>query len=111
MKSDGTLQCDMDTLYSAADPIEAEILRSYLQSHGIEVDVFGSPLWGGRGELPSDAYPRLVLQESRDHERAKALLLQYERRRHAHGNWPCGCGESSPVTFEFCWSCGTDRPQ
>ncbi|HEY1075322.1 MAG TPA: DUF2007 domain-containing protein [Fontimonas sp.] len=101
----------MDTLYSAADPIEAEILRSYLQSHGIEVDVFGSPLWGARGELPSDAYPRLILQDSRDHDRARALLHEYERRRHAHGHWRCGCGESSPVTFESCWSCGIDRPR
>ncbi len=110
MKLGAGLQWNMDTLYSASDPIEAEILRSYLQSHGIEVAVFGSPLWGARGELPSDAYPRLILQDQRDLDRAKTLLKQYEQRRHAHAIWPCGCGENSPVTFESCWACGADRP-
>ncbi len=100
----------MHALYAAADPVEAEILRTYLAAHGIEVLVFGSPLWGARGELPAEPYPRLVLRDTRDTARAQELLALYERRRHAHGSWRCACGEHSPVTFETCWACGAERP-
>ena len=99
----------MSALYLAADPLEAEILREYLAAHGIAVDIFGSFAWGGRGDLPADAYPRLHLQDARDEARARALLHQYERRRHAGGLWSCACGESSPMTFETCWQCGAER--
>jgi hypothetical protein len=100
----------MPALYQAADPIEAEILRNYLEAHGIAVVVFGAIAWSGRGELPADSYPRLHLSDPRDEARARELLRQYEHRRHAHGEWRCACGESSPVTFETCWSCGGERP-
>jgi len=100
----------MDVVYHAADPVEAEILRAYLAAHGIDAMVIGAPLWGARGELPADAYPRLALHDGRDRETALRLLRQYERRRHAHASWSCGCGEQSPVTFETCWSCGAERP-
>jgi hypothetical protein len=99
----------MSSLYQAADPIEAEILRQYLEVHGIAVSIFGSMAWSARGELPADAYPRLHLQDPRDEARARELLHQYERRRHAHGLWHCDCGESSPITFETCWNCGVER--
>ncbi|MDD3764584.1 MAG: DUF2007 domain-containing protein [Nevskiales bacterium] len=100
----------MNTLYEAADPVEAEILRAMLASHSIEVSITGSGLWSGRGELPANAYPRLILSDDRDRPRALELLREYERRRHAHGQWRCDCGEESPVTFEVCWSCGAERP-
>lgn len=100
----------LQTVYSAADPLEAEILRAYLAAHGIETRVIGAPLWGARGELPADAYPRLVLCDDRDDGRARELLRLYERRRHAHALWRCACGEESPVTFETCWACGVERP-
>lgn len=104
------LQWIMHSLYAAADPLEAEILRAYLAAHGIEVLVFGVPLWGARGELPAEPYPRLMLRDAGDAARAQALLQLYERRRHAHASWACSCGERSPVTFETCWCCGAERP-
>lgn len=100
----------MQTLYLAADPIEAEILREYLAAHGIGCSVLGSGLWSARGDLAADAYPRLALQDERDRPRAQALLQQYEHRRHSQAEWPCACGEHSPVSFESCWSCGEPRP-
>lgn len=100
----------MDTVYLAADPIEAEILREYLAAHGIACAVLGSGLWSGRGELAADAYPRLCLQDARDHERARELLRQYEHRRHSQAEWHCACGECSPVSFDSCWACGDNRP-
>lgn len=100
----------MHSVYAAADPVEAEILRAYLAAHDIDVVVLGSPLWGARGDLPAEPYPRLMLRDARDIPRAQDLLRLYERRRHSHANWPCACGEHSPVTFETCWSCGAERP-
>jgi hypothetical protein len=100
----------MIPVYSAADPVEAEILRAYLASHGIDAVVLGSPLASARGELQADAYPRLMLQDRADEPRARELLRRYEHGRHAHASWLCACGERSPVTFEICWSCGIERP-
>lgn len=99
----------MNPLYLAADPLEAEILKDYLAQHGIPVQVFGGMAWGGRGELPVDLYPRLHAMDVRDEPRARELLRRYERQRHAHGQWHCACGESSPITFETCWSCERER--
>lgn len=100
----------METVYLAADPIEAEILREYLAAHGILCTVLGAGLWGGRGELAADLYPRLCVESPADRDRARGLLRQYEHRRHAHAEWRCACGESSPVHFECCWQCGALRP-
>jgi hypothetical protein len=100
----------MDSLYSAADPIEAEILRGYLENHGIAVDVVGAALWGASGELPAGSGPRLLLRDDADRDRARELLRVYEHRRHAGASWICRCGEPSPIHFETCWACGQERP-
>jgi len=100
----------MQTLYAAADPLEAEILRSYLAAHGISVQILGAGLWSARGELPTDAWPRLVLDDPQQMDTARELLRRYEHRRHAQATWLCDCGERSPVHFEICWSCGHERP-
>ncbi|MGH8456354.1 MAG: DUF2007 domain-containing protein [Stenotrophobium sp.] len=99
----------MNTLYHAADPIEAEILKDYLAAHGIAVMIFGAFAWGGRGELPADIYPRLQLEDERDAVRARQLLHQYERRAYIHSIWRCGCGETCPSHFEVCWNCGASH--
>jgi hypothetical protein len=100
----------MHTVYTAADPLEAEILRSYLAEHGIAVQIFGAGLWSGRGELQADAWPRLMLEDATQADTARELLRRYEHRRHAAASWLCACGERSPVHFEICWSCGLERP-
>jgi hypothetical protein len=101
----------MPQLYLAADPIEAEIVKDYLASYGIGVRIFGSSLWGGRGDLPVDPYPRLVLEDARDERRARELLREYERRGRSPSIWRCSCGEPSPLHFELCWSCGAVKPR
>lgn len=101
----------MHPVYLAADPIEAEILREYLAANGIECTVLGAALWGARGELGAAPYPRLFVHEATHVERARNLLEQYERRRHAHAEWRCACGESSPIHFESCWHCGAQKPE
>lgn len=100
----------MHTIYTAADPLEAEILRSYLEAHGIVAQILGAALWGGRGELPVDGGPRLVVDDAKRVDDARELLRRYEHRRHSHASWRCRCGEESPVHFEVCWACAADRP-
>ena len=99
----------MSTIYSAANPIEAEILRAYLAAHGIETRVLGTELWSARGELAVDAYPRLWLCDPADTDRANALLKQYQRAAFAGADWRCDCGETVPAAFGSCWSCQRDR--
>lgn len=99
----------MTPLYQAADPLEAEILKNYLTMHGIEVEILGSLIWSGRGELAADPYPRLHLRNARDEPRARQLLSDYERNAHNPSQWRCGCGEWVPGSFECCWACGQDR--
>lgn len=97
-------------IYTAADPLEAEVLRGYLAAHGIAIEILGNGLWSARGELQVDAYPRLCLREPADQARALDLLRRYEHRRDAPGaEWRCACGESSPTDFEICWACGSER--
>lgn len=99
----------MPPIYLASDPIEAGIVRDYLLQHGVEVRVDGSLLWGGRGELAGDIYPRLYCTHEADRERARALIHTYERRASVASQWRCLCGETSPLHFELCWQCGADR--
>jgi hypothetical protein len=96
-------------LYLAADPIEAEIVRNLLAAERIEVDVLGSMLWSGRGELAADPYPRLMLRDPRDETRARELLAEY-RRGTAQAPWNCECGEHVPGNFAVCWACGLSIP-
>jgi hypothetical protein len=100
----------MHTVYAAADPLEAEILRSYLAAHGIVAQILGAGLWSGRGELQVDAWPRLVIDDAQQLDAARELLRRYEHRRHAQASWLCACGERSPVHFEICWACANERP-
>lgn len=95
------------TLYLAADPVEAEIVRNLLSTERIECDVFGSMLWAGRGELAADPYPRLVLRDPRDEPRARELLAEYQSNAtRQQPSWTCACGEPVPGNFAACWSCG-----
>jgi hypothetical protein len=98
-------------VYVAANPVEAEIVRQLLASHGIRTELLGVFAWGAVGELPlPEAWPRLYLVEERDRERARAVIRDYESAPVA-GSWACRqCGERSPAHFGACWSCGARHP-
>ena len=94
-------------IYTAADPIEAEIVRNLFAAERIECDVFGAMLWAGRGEIAADPYPRLMLRDPRDEARARELLDEYRAAAtQTAPSWTCNCGESVPGNFAACWSCG-----
>lgn len=94
-----------DPIYLAADPMEAEIVRNLFKAEHIACDIFGAMLWGGRGEIAADPYPRIVLRDPRDEARARELLREY-REGNLRPAWICTCGESVPGNFAACWSCG-----
>jgi hypothetical protein len=97
-------------LYLAANPVEAEIVKDFLATHGIATRVRGGYAWGAVGELPFvEAYPRLYLEDERDRERALALIREYEQPVEKI-HWRCPqCGEHSPGHFATCWNCGTEH--
>jgi hypothetical protein len=97
----------MTCAYVAADPVEAEIIRGLLAADRIQSYVIGDLLWGGRGEIGADPYPRVMLHDARDLARARELIDEYARARHQpQAAWTCDCGESVPGNFAACWSCG-----
>ena len=97
-------------VYTAADPIQAEILKDFLASHGIECSVQGLFGWGGRGELAADHYPRIYVLRDQDYARARQLALQMENDHEPRPAWTCGaCGESHTGHFLECWKCGASK--
>lgn len=100
----------MRTVYLAANPVDAQLAADFLLDHGIATRVFDQYAWGGRGELPMDQFPRLVLEDEACYERARRLLAQYERGVIAGPPWCCrGCHEQVDGGFELCWNCGQPR--
>lgn len=100
----------MRQVYQAADPVNAEIVKDYLGGHGIEAQVRGDLLWGGRGELPADGGPG-VWVASRDFDQARQLIGQLERGRASASTWQCpDCHERLEGQFTHCWHCGRARP-
>lgn len=101
----------MREVYQASDPVNAEIVKDYLQGYGIESHVRGATLWGGRGELPADCYPSVWVSQPADFERARLLILQFEAGHTRATAWQCAnCGERLSGLFTACWNCGGERP-
>lgn len=101
----------MRTVYLAADPVDARLAADFLAAHGLRVHIFDEFAWGGRGELPMDQFPRLVIDDEALYERARALLVQYERGVPGAPAWTCpACGETVDRGFDLCWNCRHERP-
>lgn len=101
----------MICVYEASDPINAEIIKDYLQSWGIDVVINGQFGWGGRGDLPANAYPKICVTRDADAQRARELVKQWERGDDPRPAWTCaGCGEHIGGAFSDCWRCGAEKP-
>lgn len=100
----------MHTVYRAANPVEAALVRDYLREHGIEAHSLDPYAWGGHGELPATEFPRVAVSDSRLVDRARALIAEYERPA-AGDDWRCpACGETAGPAFALCWNCGAPAP-
>jgi len=69
----------MKPIYRAANILEAQIVAGMLQSEGIDAEVAGYYLQGGVGELATQDFARVWLNDERDEDRAKQLIAEYER--------------------------------
>lgn len=60
------------------------------------------------GELPIDAaLPQVWVDDARDAERARALIVAFLAPAPAGPPVACpACGEENPLSFDLCWSCG-----
>lgn len=95
-------------IYLAANPVEAQIVRDYLDAQGIPISIRGAYAWGALGDLPqAEAYPRLYLEREQDRPHALALIREYERSSGLESRACPRCGESSPGSFAVCWNCAT----
>jgi len=104
-------------VYVASGTGDAYVLRSLLESAGIESVIRGDdfvPLQGGsllRMETRASVW---VLQDE-TYSRALEVVEDYARRTAqdsptVHETWICpGCGEAVECQFTECWNCGTER--
>lgn len=67
----------MQTLYEAANALEAHMLRDLLRQQGIQAELHGEHLPGALGELPAAGLVRLVVDEA-DHPRARQVVEQWD---------------------------------
>lgn len=63
----------MQSIYDAANLIDAHLVLHRLQDAGIEAQVLGGYLSGGIGELPTMGLVRVIVDDA-DVERALAVL-------------------------------------
>jgi hypothetical protein len=105
-------------VYMAEDPIEAQMVVDLLQAEGIAAMIQGEHIFAVRGALPI-SYPTVWVLDEADYDRARALALEYDRRRYTEGEseaprpepWTCPqCGERIEGQFGLCWQCGAERP-
>ncbi|MCU7842473.1 MAG: DUF2007 domain-containing protein [Candidatus Thiodiazotropha sp. (ex Monitilora ramsayi)] len=100
----------MQKLYEAADRVEAQMLKDYLEEQNIATVMLGDFLSGGAGELPANLFPALWLVKDEQLTRAKWLIDEYMQNKieSKSGAWRCpSCGESVDAGFEICWNCST----
>jgi hypothetical protein len=102
----------MIKLYSAADPLQAHVLRGALEAVGIRAQVRRDTLFGTRGETPVtfDTLPEVWIPADADIELARRVVGELEApARPASGPmWICPtCRESVEPQFDECWNCGT----
>ena len=76
----------MRMVYEAADRVEAQMLKDYLEEQGIVTVLLGDYLSGGAGEFSAD--PGFD----------------------GGAAWRCPiCGESVDPGFDICWNCASPR--
>ena len=105
----------MMKLYTAADPLQAHVLRGALEAAGIEAEVRGDYLFTTRGESPvtTETLPSVWILDDEDLEAARAVVRDLEQAvaDRPVATWKCpNCGELNEQQFDQCWKCGTSRP-
>jgi hypothetical protein len=97
-------------IYTASGLSEAYLMRDFLAIQGIPTLVFNEHSAGALGEIPcNETLPQLWIQDESRLERARSLIVDYERAATIEDprEWQCPrCAEANPASFEICWRCG-----
>lgn len=103
----------MIKLWSTPHAATANLAKTYLESHGIDVVLTGEHLAQAMGEIPfTQAWVELWVTDERQVDEALALLeAMDEDVDEFPADWQCPqCGEQVEGQFTLCWQCGNDRP-
>jgi Putative prokaryotic signal transducing protein len=102
----------MRKVYTAANPIQAHVLRGALEAAGIDAVVRGEYLFNARGEAPVTIETLPSVWILRDEDLADAEPIVRALDAPVTGpidTWRCRCGELVEGQFDTCWSCGQRR--
>jgi len=104
----------MIKVYTAADPMQAHVLRGALEAVGIQAEVRRDTLFNTRGETPVtfDTLPEVWIPDDADLELARRVVQELDAPPASASGpmWICPrCGEHVEPQFDRCWSC--DEPQ
>lgn len=105
----------MRKIYTAADPLQAHVLRGALEAVGITAEVRGGFLFGARGETPVtvDTAPTVWVAADADPEAVETVVREIDAvptSQGPKGTWRCECGEVVEDQFSECWKCGRSQP-
>jgi hypothetical protein len=104
----------MQKLYEAANRLEAQMLKDYLEEEEISTVILGDFLSGGAGELPANIFPALWLLKDEQLTRANWLIKAFMQKGSGQKavDWLCpSCGERVDAGFEVCWNCSTPQKE
>ena len=98
-------------VYTLENLATVNIVRGYLESHGVFSVLRNQHLSSVMGDIPFfETWPELWVQQA-DEAQAQQALADWADTKFDDVEWLCTqCRESNPGTFEICWSCSTDRP-
>lgn len=101
----------MQCIHETSDRTVAQLLRSALESQGIDAIVQGEHLNSLQGEIPVgfSAVYRVFIVDSEQLPAASHFARQWLEPRAAGAArpWTCErCGERHEPHFESCWKCG-----
>ncbi|MCQ8878206.1 DUF2007 domain-containing protein [Pseudoalteromonas shioyasakiensis] len=98
------------TVYSAADAVEANIVKGLLLGNEIDCQLLGESLQSAVGEIPFAQTEVRVQVYAIKERHARELLVNYSQEQQSALDWVCpNCNEHNGSTFEICWSCRTPR--
>lgn len=102
----------MKQVYTAANLVEAELVRGLLEVRGIRATVRGDALFSLRGYVPMtvDTLPTVWVEEG-ELRRGREIVEDYQSNgascRAGARSWVCPrCREWLEPQFTSCWRCG-----
>ena len=105
----------MKKVYAASNPVDAHLVKGFLEGESISAEVQGEFVFGVRGEVPitPDTAPSVWILDDSDYDKAMALVATFSKPAqtgaHTGGEWRCACGEANESQFTECWNCGNAR--